>query len=266
MSPRRRRTQESPALVAFGKQLRRMREAKQIKQETIAHLTQMSGAQVSRIEAGKRRATRRFVEIVDDHLGAGGALLDLWEELDKDGSPVPAWFDWPQIESDAGELETWQPLVVPGLLQIEGYARAFLETDEAVAARIARQDIITRADPAPVDFVALLGEAVLEYQVGSPEVMREQLEHLLALSERPNITIQLVRNDGKPVAAGGGFVVATMEDRSEVSHIDTSIRGITSDDPADLASLSHQLRRLRAKALPESMSREMVRKALERWT
>jgi transcriptional regulator with XRE-family HTH domain len=266
MSPRHRRPKDSPALVAFGRQLRRMREARQIKQETIAHLTQMSGAQVSRIEAGKRRATRQFVEIVDDHLDAGGSLLDLWAELDRDDRPVPVWFDWPKIESEAQELESWEPMCVPGLLQHENYARAFLDSEEAVEARLARQAVLTRTDPAAVDLVALLGELALHHQVGSPDVMREQIEHLLVLAERPNVTIQLVRNNGKPVAAGGGFVVATMEDRSEMSYMETSIRGITSDDPADLALLSVQLRKLRAKALPEDMSADMLRKALERWT
>ncbi|WP_344898006.1 helix-turn-helix transcriptional regulator, partial [Actinomadura meridiana] len=72
-----------------------MREAKGVKQETIAHLTQVSGPQVSKIENGKKRATRSFVELVDEYLEANGALINLWEDLNKDGHPVPLWFDWP---------------------------------------------------------------------------------------------------------------------------------------------------------------------------
>jgi hypothetical protein len=86
--------------------------------------------------------------------------------------------------------------------------------------------------------VALLSEAVLDHLVGSFEVMREQLTHLLALGELPNVTIQLVRNNGRPAGTGGAFVVATMEDRSEVSYLETTVRGITTDDPSDLARLS----------------------------
>ena len=84
--------------------MRRLREAKGVKQETIAHITKVSGPQVSKIEAGKKRATRSFVEIVDDPLEADGALISLWEDLNKDGHPVPVWFDWPKIESDAAML------------------------------------------------------------------------------------------------------------------------------------------------------------------
>lgn len=266
MPPRRQRPRESPALVAFGRQMRRLREAKGIKQETIAHLTKVSGPQVSRIEGGKKRATRAFTETVDDHLDAGGALIELWEDLNKDGHPIPIWFDWPKIETDATGLTTWQHTIVPGLLQTERYARAFLDDDEAVKARLARQSILTRDDPPPVVLTVLLSETVLSFMVDSPEVMHEQLTHLLALSELPNITIQIVRNNGQPAAAGGAFVVATMEDRSEVAYLDTTIRGIMTDDPADLAKLSDARRKLYAKALPEDMSREEIRKALQKWT
>ncbi|MDL4775302.1 MULTISPECIES: helix-turn-helix domain-containing protein [Thermomonosporaceae] len=266
MPPRRQRPRESPALVAFGRQMRRLREAKGIKQETIGHLTTVSGPQVSRIEAGKKRATRPFVEIVDDHLDAGGSLISLWEDLNKDGHPVPLWFDWPKIEEDATELITWEHTIVPGLLQNEAYARAFLGVDEAIEARIARQSVLTRDDPPPVALTALLSEAVLYHLVGSPEVMHEQLTHLVALSELPNVTIQMVRNNGRPAGTGGAFVVATMEDRSEVAYLEMVVRGITTDDPSDLAKLSEVLRELRARAFPEDMSRDVMRKALEKWT
>lgn len=145
MPPRRqRRPSESPALIAFGRQMRRMREAKGVKQETIAHITRVSGTQVSKIENGKKRATRSFVEIVDDFLEADGALINLWEDLNKDGHPVPIWFDWPQIEADAVMLVSWEPMLIPGLAQIPAYASALLKrNEEAVTARMSRQQILT---------------------------------------------------------------------------------------------------------------------------
>src|SRR5918997_660083 len=124
MAARRQRPDESPALVAFGRQMRRLREAKDIKQETIAHLTKVSPAQVSRIESGKKRATRTFVELVDDYLEAGGSLNSLWDDLNKDGHPVPIWFDWPQIEADAAMLVSWEPMLINGLAQTPAYASA----------------------------------------------------------------------------------------------------------------------------------------------
>lgn len=130
--------------------MRRLREAKGIKQETIAHLTKVSPAQVSRIEAGKKRATRPFVEIIDDHLEAGGALIALWEDLNKDGHPVPVWFDWPQREGDAVMLVCWEHGVIPGLLQTPDYMSVLLKgNQEAIDLRLRRQSILTRDDGTP---------------------------------------------------------------------------------------------------------------------
>src|SRR5690606_7074991 len=89
MPPRRQRPKESPALIAFGGQMRRMREAKGITQQSIADHTNISKAQVSRIENGTRRATRSCVEQVDRLLRADGALVKLWDDLNRNGHPVP---------------------------------------------------------------------------------------------------------------------------------------------------------------------------------
>lgn len=272
MSPRRqRRPSESPALIAFGRQMRRLREAKGVKQETIAHLTQVSGPQVSKIENGKKRATRAFVEFVDEYLEANGALINLWEDLNKDGHPVPIWFDWPKIEADAVMLITYQHSVIPGLVQTPAYALAILHGhQEAADARIARQAILK--DPredgtSPPIYVILLDEQVLYRQVGTPETMREQLEHLLDLSLLPNITVQVVLGSGEHDGNMGAFVVATMEDRSEVAYIETAVRPLTTDDPADLSVVARTLVSLRSRALTEDMSREFIRKVVqEKWT
>ncbi|GAA1860181.1 helix-turn-helix domain-containing protein [Actinomadura bangladeshensis] len=269
MPPRRQRPRESPALVAFGRQMRRMREAKGVKQETIAQLTTMSGAQISRIENGKRRATRPFVEIVDDYLEVGGSLISLWEDLNKDGHPVPIWFDWPQIEADAAILICYEHSVIPGLAQTPAYALAILRgNQEAADARIKRQAILTRDDgKAPPSLLLLIDEQVLTRQVGTPETMREQLEHLISMSTLPNVTVQVVLGSGEHDGNMGAFVVATMEDRSEVAYIETAIRGITTDNPAELSIVARTLIDLRSRALTQEMSCELIRKVIrEKWT
>ncbi|URM97451.1 helix-turn-helix transcriptional regulator [Actinomadura madurae] len=246
-----------------------MREAKDVKQETIAHLTKVSGPQVSRIENGKKRATRSFVIAVDDYLEAGGSLISLWEDLNKDGHPVPIWFDWPQVESDAVMLVDWENSVVPGLAQTPAYALAMLRgNQEAVDARIGRQAVLTRDDGLTSPTVLfLLDEHVLYNLVGTPQTMEEQLEHLLEVGLLPNITIQVVLGSGEHEGVLGSFVVATMEDRSEVAYIETAVRGITTDNPTDLSILARTLVELRSRALTQAMSRELIRKVIqEKWT
>lgn len=269
MPPRRQRPRESPALVAFGRHMRRMREAKGVKQETIAHLTKVSGPQVSRIESGKKRATRSFVEIVDDHLDAGGSLISLWEDLNKDGHPVPLWFDWPQMEADAAMIVCWQHSVIPGLAQTPAYALAILQRNqEAADARLARQSILNgdgRAN-APT-LVLLIDEQALYRLVGSAETMKEQLEHLVVLSALSNVTLQVVLGSGEHDGNMGAFALATMEDRSEVAYVETAIRGITTDNPSELATLARTLVDLGSRALPQQMSCELIGKVIhEKWT
>jgi hypothetical protein len=246
-----------------------MREAKGVKQDTIAHLTQMSGAQVSRIETGKRRATRTYVEIVDDHLEAGGSLISLWEDLNKDGHPVPIWFDWPKLEADAAMLVSWEPILIAGLAQTPAYASVLLQKNqEAVDARLNRQSVVTKNDDAaPVTLVLLIDEQALHRQVGTAETMKEQLEHLLALSSLPNVTVQVVLASGEHDGNSGGFAVATMADRSEVAYVETAIRPVTTDNPEDLSTLARTLVALRSRALTEQMSCELIRKVVqEKWT
>lgn len=266
MPPRRQRPKDSPALVAFGRQMRRLREAKGVKQEAIAHLTQMSGAQISRIENGKRRATRSFTVAVDEHLEANGALINLWEDLNKDGHPVPLWFDWPEIEADAIGLTCYQLSVVAGLAQSPSYAAKILKGDEeAIAARLERQKILFKEGAPSVTF--LVDEQTLYRPVGTAETMREQLDHLLSLGDLPNVTVQVVLSNGEHDGNGSSFVVATMADMSQVAYVETAIRGLTTDDPADLAGLSRVLVDLRNRTLPGDMSRDLIKKvAKERWT
>jgi transcriptional regulator with XRE-family HTH domain len=270
MPPHRpRHPRPSPVLVAFGRQLRRLREARGVKQETIAHVARVSGPQVSKIENGKKRASRSFVELVDDYLDAGGALVHLWEDLNKDDHPVPLWFDWPGIEADATMLVSWEPMLVPGLVQTPAYAASLLQgNQEAIDARTERQRIITGEGRAiPPDLVLLIDEQALHRRVGGAETMREQLEHLAEVSTLPNITVQVVLAGGEHDGNMGAFVVATMEDRSEIAYVETAIRSITTDDPADLAILARTLVALRSRALTEDMSRDLMRKvAQEKWT
>lgn len=269
MASPRRRAVTSPALAAFGRQFRRYRERAGLSQARVAQRTGKTASFVSQVESGKKRCKRDFVEIMDPELGAGGILLSLYDDLNGDVQlGFPSWFDWPEVEGEADVLTWWEHTVIPGLLQKESYARAFLGTDEAVAARMARQEILTREVPAPTTLIAFISEHALTNLVGSREIMREQLEHLIAMSELPNVTIQVVMNDdGVPAGTGGAFIVATMKDRSEVAYLETTVRGITTDDESDLSGLARTLRTLGSKALPANMSREMTRKVIEtKWT
>lgn len=271
MPPRRRPGKVSPTLHAFGRRLRRLRETKGWSQESAGRRANGGGGvtpqYVGMVEAGRTRCTREFAQTMDRELGADGQLVELWDDLVKDAA-FPLWFDFHSVEGEAVMLQSYQPLLVHGLLQTPGYAAALLRGDkEAVEARLRRQSVLTRESPPPPVFSLLLDEVALHREVGGPAVMREQLQHLLTMAELPDVTVQIVPGHGEHGGNSGPFTLATLEDRSEVVYADSAIRGLTFSDPEDIATVTRTLLTVRSLALPVGQSLELIRRtAAERWT
>ena len=269
MAPRRRRGNVSPMLLAFGRQLRRYREEAGLTQESLGRRANngrgVTSQYVGQVESGRTRCSREFAETMDRELKAGGRLLALWDDLVLD-SAFPTWFDWPSIEAEAVALDSYQCMVVQGLLQTAGYAEALLGDDEeAVRARLGRQKILTRKEPPPPQLTVLLYEGVLYHQVGDKEIMREQLERLLDASSS-GVTMQVVPDPIPYGGASGSFAIAVFEDLSEVAYVDIPSRGITLSELSDLHVLRRKFNAIRAAALPVNMSAECIRRAMEqRW-
>ncbi|MCW2900131.1 MAG: transcriptional regulator, family [Streptosporangiaceae bacterium] len=255
----------SSPLALFGSELRTYRDRVGLSQEQLGSKTNYTGSYVGAVERAEEMPKRRFAVAADVALNTVGALTRLWDGLLKK-SVYPPWFNWPIHEAEATVLRSFQLSVVDGLLQTEDYARDLLYGDEvAVEARMARQSILTREDPAPPLLVCVLDETVLRREVGGPKVMREQLHHLVeAASERTSIHIAPARRHR---GVNGSFVLATMEDRAEVAYIESAARGITTGEPTDLRTLTERFESIRSQALPVDQSLELIaRTADEQWT
>ncbi|MEV4528008.1 helix-turn-helix transcriptional regulator [Streptosporangium sp. NPDC049304] len=121
----------------------------------------------------------------------------------------------PDFEAGASVIRTWEVILVPGLLQTEAYAKAVWRAgrvlDEAlierhVQARLARQEILTNENPPTL--LTLIDEAALRKLIGGAEVMCEQINHLITMAARPNVTIQVVPDSaGAHPALDGAFVI-----------------------------------------------------------
>jgi hypothetical protein len=117
------------------------------------------------------------------------------------------------LEDDAAVLRTYQPNLVPGLLQTERYAWELIETQSDLpletvrrlaSLRTLRQQVLSRDDAPRLDVI--LDEAVLRRPVGGPEVMREQFRHLAEVAASPGVTIQVLPFEAGPHhALGAGF-------------------------------------------------------------
>ncbi|RAY13587.1 XRE family transcriptional regulator [Actinomadura craniellae] len=256
----------SPQAI-WGRELRHYRRAAGLTQAQLAALINYSESLISNIETGQVPAVPEFAAACDEALNTGGALL---RQLDwRKAERFPAWFgEWPVIETKATVLRTFELAVVPGLLQTPAYAGALLDGDEsAVEARMERQQILFREDPPPPKLRCVLDEAVLLRPVGSPEIMHEQLEHLLKMAESPRITLQVVPFGVHPGLQGSFWLASLGPGNSEVGYVETAVRGQIARNPEDLEILADLWDSIQAHALPQNASLDLIRRTVnERWT
>lgn len=253
----------SPLMRYFGAELRRAREEAGVTQRQLAEAVIYSESKVGAVERGEQLASPAFVERADAFLNTGGLFTRMRNEL-LTMELSPEWFrPWIDIEREATEIRWHEPLLVPGLLQIEEYARALIEdaspdqAESLVAARLERQRVLERAHVAVV-----IDESVLHRRVGSPEVMVKQLLHL----SKVRATVQVL-----PAAAmtylhlEGPFALATL-DGGSVGYVDTPARGFVVDDREVVSRLWRRWEAVRAEALPQRLSQDLIVEVAETWT
>src|SRR6266540_3352438 len=189
----------------LGMELRRLREAAGITIDHVAERLECSGSKISRIETGQTGVTPRDVR---DMLSIYGVELDYAETLLQIAREArqKGWWQlygdvltgaYVGLEAAVDRIRAYEALVVPGLLQTEGYAQAMIhaarpdispgEVDKRVRVRMSRQSLLSQDDPP--DLWVVLDEAVLRRPVGGAEVMRRQLMHLATVAELPNVTL-----------------------------------------------------------------------------
>src|SRR6266567_3937186 len=203
--------------------------------------------------------------------GATGAGLDVLTDLaQRARSGPPGWFaKWADIEARASLIRWFEPLLVPGLLQVESYARAVLawKPDSASAeanlkSRLARQSVLDRAELR----VVILG-SVLNREVGDASVMCEQIEHLLTVGDLPSVMLQVVADTTAVAGAlGGAFAIATEGTADVAAYAESNIQGAVYTDPDLVARAARVFDGLRADALPWTQTQDLLLKAGERWT
>ncbi|MEV5709317.1 helix-turn-helix transcriptional regulator [Actinoallomurus sp. NPDC052274] len=250
------------SLKAFGGTVRKLRTAAGMSQDQLAAKIPISGSHIGKIERGEGRCDRAIAERLDEILDGRGTLQNLWDDLVLD-SAFPVWFDWPVVEVESVTLSAFESVVVYGLLQTESYASVlFKGNKEAVAARLRRQAVLLRDDPPPPRLTVVMLEQVLHHEIGGAEIMREQLQHLMDISAE-HINVQIVPGPVPPDATEGAFVLATLQDRSELAYMENPVRGMTTEETADIQILSNRYDAIRSCALPVGASRELIRRVME---
>lgn len=210
--------------ILLGAQLRRLREAKRFSLEEAGNVIRASHSKISRLETGRVGFKDRdvadlltFYGVTDEKqreelrsLAARANAPGWWNDY---SDVVPTWFEeYIGLEEAASQIRAYEVQFVPGLLQTEDYARGVTmlaysnpkEINRRVRLRMTRQYVISK--PNPPNLWVVLDEAVLRRPIGGQAAMRAQIRHLIEISQRPNVTIQVIPfRAGGHSAAGGPF-------------------------------------------------------------
>ena len=173
---------------------------------------------------------------------------------------LPGWFEmYVRLEQAASVIHGYQVQFVPGLFQTEEYARAVIAADavgeaahdveQRVQLRMARQKLLT--EPNSPQFRAVLDEGAVRRTYGPARVMRGQLEHLAALADLPNVTLQVLPFDrGGPAAAAGPFTMLQFaeDDLPDIVYLEQLTSAVYLDKPADVELYRSAMDRIAAAA------------------
>lgn len=266
--------------MALGRKLKSVREATGTSQRALAKRLGVDSGTMSRAESGERPPDVELTAAILGALGVTGARRDEIMALARDDTTSgTAWVavGMPeqrvqldallQLEQMACEIVDVSPLVVPGLLQVSGYTRGIMragavpktEIETRVAIRMGRRDVLTRANP--VRFTALIGERVFRQRIGGPEVMREQLDHLLRMSRADNVEIRAFPIDADwHDALDGAFTILTIGPGEAVVHLENRASGVFVQEPEDVAAFQSAVERV----LGVSMSADRTAELIER--
>jgi len=238
-------------------------------------------SKISRIENGMVRA----------HWGDIQDLLDLYEFHDTDqrkallalakSARERGWWhaygatldhpfaDLISLEGISREICVYESQLVHGLLQTKDYALALIgssrvweektEAEKFVEVRKARQNILT--NDRPLDLWVILGEAVLYQQIGGARVMRDQLHHLIDISEIPNVTIQILPfSAGASTGMYGPFHILQFPGPgvTEVVYLENLTGGLYLEQTDEVQRYMVAFDHLRASALPTKESRQLI--------
>ncbi|MDT0302799.1 helix-turn-helix domain-containing protein [Streptomonospora wellingtoniae] len=260
-------------------ELRRLRLAARMTLDDAAKSTELARSTVGNIESGFKKRPQ---------LAEVRALLDAYQVSDPEREQVLDFCrqarerDWRAkyrdvvkgehvgFEAEASEISTWEPILVPGLLQTPDYVRELaaaaeahpVDADRLVDSRMRRQEIL-REDPP--EFWAIFDETALMRLADRPNVLRGQVEHLVAMSQEQTITIQITRADRMNPGTGGPFVITEFPDAMDptIVHLETATDGIYLERPEDITFYRALFNRLRLAALKPGETIDRLRHMID---
>jgi transcriptional regulator with XRE-family HTH domain len=269
--------------IMLGARLRRLREAAEISRAEAGFAIRSSESKISRLELGRVSFKPRDVtDLLTMYGVTDPEKREVFLEMVK-RSNEPGWWhrytdlvvDWFQdylgLEESASRIQTWEQQFVPGLLQSEDYAKAIIShgwspmaaqsVQRQVGLRIRRQALLGR--PHPPKLWAVIDESVLHRSIGGRQVLLNQVEHLIELTKRPNITLQIVPYQFSGYAAEGSFTALRFAEPElpDVVYIEHLTGALYLDKRSDTELYGRVFDRLTVDAYTPDHSRQLLMKA-----
>jgi transcriptional regulator with XRE-family HTH domain len=267
--------------MLLGSQLRKLREAKGITREEAGYLIRASESKISRMELGRVSFKERDVTDllgmygVDDE-GDRAALVALARKANSPGwwhkysDVLPDWFSvYVGLEEATSLLRVYEVQFVPGLLQTAEYTRAIVKRGQAVAPageierrvrlRATRQEML--AKPGAPRLWTVIDEAALRRPIGGPAIMRAQLERLIAATEEPGITVQVVPfGSGGHAAEGGAFTIMRFPEPElpDVVYVEQLTSALYLDKREDVEKYSEVMDQLSVESEPPERTADIL--------
>lgn len=261
----------------LGEQLSQLRAGNRKSQQDAATRLGCSISKIQKIEGGevgmKPVELEALLDLYETPGGLRAQLLELralgnqrgwWSKYGAMPAPFATFLG---LESAATKIRVFEPLMVHGLLQTPAYARALAETlnpnlsdpevDRQVNIRLERQERVFGEEPPEVWVV--LDEAVLRRQIGGPEVMADQLNHLLKLPRRVLVQVVPFSNGGYPGTLGALTLFEFAEElHTPVGYVESQAGNLYLEREDDLTRANLALNHINAAALSKQDSRELI--------
>ncbi|MFG3254992.1 helix-turn-helix domain-containing protein [Streptomyces sp. NPDC048172] len=264
--------------IVLGKRLQQLRDKAGLSYEQAARALDVTHATVRRMEKAEVGLKVPYVEKLLRTYGVSDpseieGFVSLAREANQPGwwhryrDVTPEWFSvFVSLETESHEIRAYEPHYIPGLVQTENYARAVLragmphapegEIKRQVALRLERQALLSRENP-PMLWV-VMDETVLRRPIGGAEVMREQIDHLIEVSEQTHIQLQLMPYSAGPHPAMYGpfhLFRFPQEELPDVACAESLVGAVYFDQIDDVSGFREALDRMCAQAVPLSRTR-----------
>ncbi|MCA6094716.1 helix-turn-helix transcriptional regulator [Streptomyces sp. SCA3-4] len=253
-----------------GDQLKLWRQRAGVSREKLAEEAGYGYETIKSMEQGRRRPSLRVLQVADQMCGAGGLLEAAHKYLQPERFVSYAQ-DFMRQEAEAIAVSSYQPLLIPGLLQTEETMQVLFtghwpprdgeETEALVAARLGRQVMLDKQTKV---FNFVIGEVALREPLADRASHKRQLLHLGEQSARRNVALQVMPS-GSGVHPGldGSFVLLEMPDHDRLVYEEGQQSGVLYGDPDKVHVVAQRYVMIAQRALSPGESVRFIGKLAE---